>query len=181
MAAGSTYTPIATTTLTSASASVTFSSISGSYTDLVLVCASKSASGATLDDVRIYLRFNSDSGSNYSTTYMTGDGTTAASFRDSNRAQIDNAASIPTNGSSELALFTYSINSYSSTSVFKSVIQRGGNNSNASSLLRQTGAAVSTWRNTSAITSILIFGGAGNSGVGFASGSTFTLYGILSA
>ena len=37
MAAGSTYTPLATNTLSSSSASITFSSISGSYTDLVLV------------------------------------------------------------------------------------------------------------------------------------------------
>jgi hypothetical protein len=33
-----TYEPIATTTLGTAAASVTFSSISGAYTDLVLVC-----------------------------------------------------------------------------------------------------------------------------------------------
>jgi hypothetical protein len=181
MAAGATYEPIATTTLTSDQSTVTFSTISGSYTDLVLVCAAKSASGASSDDVRIYLRFNSDSGNNYSTTYLNGDGTTAASFRDSNRAQVDNIANISTNGSSELALFTYSINNYSSASVFKSVIQRGGNNFNASTILRQTGVAVSLWRNTNAITSILILGGSGNSSVGFASGSTFTLYGIAAA
>ena len=43
MAAGSTYTPIATTTLGSAQADVTFSSISGSYTDLVLIIGGKNA------------------------------------------------------------------------------------------------------------------------------------------
>jgi hypothetical protein len=36
MAAGNTYTPLATQTLGSAAASVTFSSISGAYTDLVV-------------------------------------------------------------------------------------------------------------------------------------------------
>jgi len=37
MAAGKTYEPIATTTLSSSAATITFSSISGSYTDLVFV------------------------------------------------------------------------------------------------------------------------------------------------
>ena len=37
MAAGATYEPIATNTLGSAAASVTFSGISGSYTDLILI------------------------------------------------------------------------------------------------------------------------------------------------
>jgi hypothetical protein len=44
MAAGNTYTPLATQTLGSAAASVTFSSISGAYTDLVLVLNIKSTS-----------------------------------------------------------------------------------------------------------------------------------------
>ena len=50
-----TYEKIATTTLGSSQASVTFSSISGSYTDLVLISDSTVASGS--DGVR--LRFNS--------------------------------------------------------------------------------------------------------------------------
>ena len=63
MAAGSTYTPLATSTLGSAAASVTFSSISGSYTDLVLVisCAQSAAGGG------LRFQFNSDTGGNYST------------------------------------------------------------------------------------------------------------------
>ena len=40
-----TYEPIATTTLGSAAASVTFSSISGSYTDLVLIVVPKATTG----------------------------------------------------------------------------------------------------------------------------------------
>ena len=58
----STYTPIATQTLGSAAASVTFSSIPQGYTDLVLVDNVKSASGA--GDSELDVRFNGDSGSN---------------------------------------------------------------------------------------------------------------------
>jgi hypothetical protein len=62
-----TYEKIATTTLGSTTATVTFSSISGAYTDLVLVeRLVKSITGGSLQ-----VRFNSDTGTNYSaTTYM---------------------------------------------------------------------------------------------------------------
>ena len=64
MAAGATYYPIATTTLSSATNSVSFSSISGSYTDIVIVFnGAASTSGVTCN-----VQFNSDTGTNYSTT-----------------------------------------------------------------------------------------------------------------
>ena len=61
MAAGATYTQIATTTLGSSQSTITFSSISGAYTDLVLVVTAKVSSATDL-----WVRANSDSGSNYS-------------------------------------------------------------------------------------------------------------------
>jgi len=80
-----TYEPIATTTLGSATASVTFSSL-GSYTDIVLVCSVQSASSG---DARINIRFNGDTASNYSGTFMYGDGSAAGSGRDTSRTSID--------------------------------------------------------------------------------------------
>ena len=68
-----TYDCIATTTLSSAQSSVTFSSISGSYTDLIIISDAILASG----NDALGLRFNSDSGSNYSYTFMYGNGTSA--------------------------------------------------------------------------------------------------------
>ena len=64
-----------------------------------------------------------------------------------------------------------SIGNYSNSSVYKTVISRGGGNNIAIAL---TGM----WRNTAAITSI---SGTMESGPGFATGFTATLYGILSA
>ena len=174
----STEIPIATTTLASDTVSYTFSSISGSYTDLVLVCSTKAASGHSGNDVRIDLRFNSDTGSNYSDTYLRGNGTSASSGRDSNRTQIDEVSSIPPNSSSEYALFTYNIMNYSNSTTYKTVLCRGGMTGTFAGGYNNVGAQVGLWRSTSAITSITIFAQGGNSGVGFASGSTFTLYGI---
>jgi len=76
MAAGNTYTPIATQTLSTSAASVTFSSISGAYTDLVLIINAASSAQKDID-----IRFNSDTAGNYSNTWMAGNGSSTHSGR----------------------------------------------------------------------------------------------------
>ena len=73
-----TYEPIATTTLGSAQTSVTFSSISGAYTDLVLVINAGNSGGTGYG---IALQCNNDTGSNYSFTQLYGTGSAATSTR----------------------------------------------------------------------------------------------------
>jgi hypothetical protein len=159
-----TYEPIATTTLGSAQSSVTFSSISGSYTDLVLVVAAASNSAGTYS---VTLRFNSDSGSNYSDTRITGNGTAAASNRDSSQTEM-----YPVNITNTFGTVIHQIMNYSNATTNKTVLSRG------ISADYQVWANVGLWRKTpEAITTILL-SVAGNS---FASGSTFTLYGIKAA
>ena len=85
MAAGITYTPIATTDVTSSVADVTFSSISGSYTDLVLIISPISTATSGVD---IAFQFNSDTGSNYSLTGLYGNGSSATSYRKSSRTRM---------------------------------------------------------------------------------------------
>lgn len=159
-----TYEPLASTTLGSAAASVTFSSISGSYTDLVVIINSK----ITVGDQGIRFRFNSDSGSNYSFTYLGGNGTTASSGRQSNKTGVDLGNADATNFNPTIV----HIQNYANTTTYKTAIGR----TNVPALYLY--AYVGLWRSTSAITSIVIDG---NSGINFASGSTFTLYGILAA
>jgi len=158
-----TYTPIATTTLGSAQSSVTFSSISGSYTDLVLILNGKNST--TFDNWR--LTFNDDTASNYSYTYMLGDGSNASSGRGSN-ATPAYIGGLPT---SDFGTNIAHINNYSNSTTYKTVISR------ASSATNNAAAWVNTWRSTSAITKIKIDTGTSN----FVSGSTFTLYGVASA
>jgi hypothetical protein len=165
MPAGSTYTPIANTTLGSAQASVTFSSL-GSYTDIVLVNQASPTSGA----VSWNLTFNGDTGSNYSYTYLDGNGSAAGSGRTSNATKI-----VPNNNgymvAGEIAMVIINIQNYSNTSTFKTVLSRAGNASNG------TSAVVGLWRNTAAITSITLSASSST----FIAGSTFTIYGIASA
>jgi len=166
MAAGSTYTPIATTTLSSNNATVTFNSFSG-YTDLVLVISPANTAGSL-----IRLQFNSDTGNTYSRTVLQGDGSSTTSTRSSSQAHIaigEDAG--PTTTLGETA-FIVQIMNYSNSTTYKTVLSRENRAGLAVS------ATVGLWRNTAAITSIDIKqGGAAQ----FAIGSTFTLYGIAAA
>jgi hypothetical protein len=166
MAAGSTYTPIATTTLGSAQATVTFSSISASYTDLVLIAAQGNNQNTDYD---IYIRFNGDSGSNYSRTQLVGNGSTASSSRSSNNTEIRLGPSIDNTPTS---LFTLNVMNYSNTTTNKTALIRSGQASG------YTVAEVGLWRNTAAITSISF---TLQGGYSYVAGSTFTLYGIAAA
>ena len=92
-----TYEPIATTTLGSAQATITFSSIPSTYTDLVVVVSALDSNNATPQ-----LQFNNDTATNYSNTSLNGNGTTAASTRNSNTASIyidDQLTALSTNPS----------------------------------------------------------------------------------
>jgi hypothetical protein len=171
MAAGNTYESIATQTLGSATATVTFSSISSAYTDLVLVCnAATSVAGYSL-----LLRFNSDSGSNYSQTQMYGNGTTAGSNRGSNLAQIYLGYTPDSYGTVGNNNFIVNIQNYSNSTTYKTALCR--NNNMSSGGTNATEAAVGLWRNTAAISTVSLTAGSGN----ILTGSTFTLYGILAA
>ena len=165
MAAGSTYTPIATNTLGSAVASVTFSSISGSYTDLILVTNPSSATGSQ----SIYIQFNADTATNYSRTVMYGDGTSAASSRDSSYNHIR----MGFNTGGRTANITQ-IQNYSNATTFKTTLSRSNTYPGSDGYVY---ASVGLWRSTAAVTSVLIGVDTGT----FATGSTFTLYGIAAA
>jgi hypothetical protein len=158
-----TYEPIASTTLGTATSSVTFSSISQTYTDLILV------GNITMTAHSDYWwRFNSDTGTNYSNVQIRANGTTVDQPRGNNQTigYVNTYASTNLNN-----IFTMNIFNYSNTTTFKTVLTRY-NNASAATNLR-----VSLWRSTAAISNILIQSDIST----FASGSTFTLYGIQAA
>jgi hypothetical protein len=164
MAAGSTYTPIATTTLGSNQTDFTFSSIPSTYTDLIVVYQAKASSSGF--DVRI--QFNGDTASNYSATVVSGSGTAASSYRESNNIGIlvDNYGSVST---TEFNLTRINVMNYANSTTYKNVLVRSDRAASG------TDAIVGLWRATAAITSIKMLGSQ------FATGSTFTLYGIAAA
>jgi hypothetical protein len=162
MAAGSTYTPIATTTLGSAASSVSFTSISGSYTDIQIVFSGAITSGFDA----IGLQFNGDTGSNYSRVYIAGNGSAASSSLSSSQT----SSQIGLMGT-EQSNSIFNVMNYANTTTYKTAIARGNSSANA------TRAGVGLWRSTSAINRIDLIAGSST----FISGSTFTLYGIQAA
>jgi hypothetical protein len=166
----STYEPIATTTLGSAASSVTFSSISGSYTDLVLVI---SAASSTVDNFA-YVQLNSDTtDSNYSWTSLYGTGSSAASGRGT-KGYINSFVGI---GSDFNSTVITNFMNYSNSTTYKTLLSRSGRSTGGGSYLGTEGL-VTLWRNTAAITSIKVNA---FSTYTFSTGSTFTLYGIKAA
>ena len=164
MASGATYTPIATQTLASAAASVTFSSISSAYTDLVLV---ENYSLSTLS--QSVLTFNG-SGSGYSNTNLYGNGSSATSTKYTGVGGLGRSPGVGDNANQMNAVIR-SIQNYNNTTTYKTVIQRR-NDATAS-----VWASVGLWSNTAAITSITLTTSGGN----YNAGSQFTLYGIAAA
>lgn len=153
----STFIPLATTTLSSAASSVTFSSIPATYRDLVLV-----ASFQTSVDANLLVRFNSDSGSNYSLVRMWGTGSsTASDSRTQTYADME-AGTTNTQISTTIMQFM----DYSATDKHKIMLYRSNQNLVA--------AGANRWANTSAINNISI---ATNSGT-FNVGTSFSMFGI---
>jgi hypothetical protein len=169
----STYTPIYAQTLSATTASITFSNIPTTFTDLILIVnAASETTHAFLN-----MQFNGDTGSNYSYTELLGNGTNATSTRYSNSTQVFNAnvamqqTTISFNG-------IYQIMNYSNATTNKSGLARlNCINSDYNGSI----AIAGTWRNTSPITSIKVFPSRGGTPYNFSVGSTFTLYGIKAA
>jgi hypothetical protein len=168
-----TYTPIAAQTLTSTSAQISFSSIPSTYTDLVLVTASRSTKASTNDLYYCYV--NNSSTTDYSWTRIIGDGTSVSSYSATGYTAWVITYSIPAANSTAntYGLDTMQFMNYANTTTKKSMLWRSGNltgNPMSASL-------VGLRSNTAAIDRIDLVVGSGS----FAIGSTFTLYGIKAA
>jgi hypothetical protein len=159
-----TYVALATSTLGTAAASVTFSSIPQTYTDLVLVI---NGLGIANDSLGVTMTFNGVT-TNRSYTRLQGNGSTASSFRSTNDPAIGVL------GDSEGGNVIANIMNYSNTTTFKTILTRY-NSSDAGD--GRVGSYVSLWGSTAAITSIVLGFSSGN----IAAGSRFSLYGILAA
>jgi hypothetical protein len=164
-----TYVALATNTLGTAASSVTFSSIPGTYTDLVLVCNGAVTSG-TANWVLQIGNGSVDTGSNYSETDLWGTGSAAQSARGSNQTSI----LLNSYGYLDTVFRANAIShimNYSNTTTYKTILARANNADNG------VHAGVGLWRSTVAINTIKIAASAST----FVTGSTFSLYGILAA
>lgn len=166
-----TYIPIASTTLSTTSTSVSFTSIPQTYTDLVVKLSTRTANANTFSNLLV--RYNGAT-TNYSVTWLYGNGAGAASSRDGGSdiyafyyyGNVGANATANTFSNSEIYIPNYTVSANKPTSYF------GVAEDNATTAYQTVSANL--WSNTAAITSIEFIQSSG-----FVSGSTFHLYGII--
>ena len=170
-----TYEPIATTTLVGAAATITFSSIPATFTDLSLVFVSRMNAGGG-NSSNVLIRFNNLSTSIYSTTRLGGDG--ASAFSSSLNTQTSLALLAGSAGSATSSgRFNFSktdIFSYAGSTFKIGLSEISADNNGSGYVVRQVLLA----QTTAAINRIDLLDASGND---FASDTTATLYGILKA
>jgi hypothetical protein len=161
-----TYDKIATQTLGSAAASITFSSIAASWTDLRIVLVPIASVGG----LNVTFQYNADTATNYSWTNLFANGATVGSNGSNSvtsinwSAQYNLSTTIPT--AMLLDIFSYA-GATNKTSL----------SSNAADLNGSGGVEMlcGLWRSTAAITSVKL------NCANFATGTIATLYGIKNA
>jgi hypothetical protein len=156
------YIPLATVTLGTATASVTFSNIPASpYRDLILI--QNLGTSTSPDDV--LCRLNGDTGSNYTWVRMLASDSGTVSSTGVYQALPVQFSGVVSGGMAVFQLFDYS-----ATDKHKTALSRaGGPNYNI------VEAVASRWANTAAVTSMTLIVDTGS----LAAGSTFSLYGIV--
>jgi len=172
----SSYESIATVTLSTSASSISFSSISGSYSHLQVRGILKSTNtGSVLNP--LYVQFNSDTTSNYSYHNLYGYNGSAAANGAASQTSIY-PAFIPLGDAAVAGMFgaiIIDIPDYKNTNKYKTLKAFSGmdlnfTNSWPSALVFGSG----NWRSSSAITSIQFTTSGGN----FAQYSSLALYGI---
>lgn len=155
---------IATLTGDGSSTSLTFTSIPSTYKHLQIRALGRNTSG--------YIRFNSDSGSNYSRHWLRGNGTTASATGGASQTEMygfdltDNG-----DGANLYGVGIIDIHDYASTSKYKTLKSVTGADKNGSGNIYLFSGL---WMNTAAITSITIYSPANAA----TTASKFALYGI---
>lgn len=159
-----TYIGLASITLSSTDSQIVFQNIPGTYKDLVLI-----NNHTVTTNANQIIRFNSDSGSNYPWVYMGGNGSNGVTGANTSTSLLVEA--VAASNTTDPMLTIIHIMDYSSTDKHKVALTRGGR------VGQGVDAIACRWTNTSAITSISI---ELNNGASFTSGSTFSLFGIVS-
>jgi hypothetical protein len=166
-----TFTKIASVSVGSGgAATIAFTSIPSTYTDLLIYVSPRSARSAVEDE--LWIRFNADTGNNYSYRAINGDGSTASSQSGSSVAAVyrgwmpGNTTTANTFGNHYIYVPNYAGSSY------KSVSADDVSENNATSARATLRAGL--WNNTAAITTVTLLPEVST----FMQYSTATLYGI---
>lgn len=166
---------IASTTLTTATSTVTFSSIPDTYEHLQLRIYSKN--DCTTGVGLIYLRLNNDSGSNYTWHLLNGNGASgnAAGATANTSMYLGYDPGTQTGGTNMFGSTIIDIADYASANKYTTVRSLTGEDRNGAGTL---GFHSGLWLSTSAVNRVDILPRAT---FNFVSGSVFSLYGLRSS
>jgi hypothetical protein len=164
------YFPLGEVTLASDTSTVTFDNIPNTYKHLQLRLVVRTSN---TDNLRI--RFNNDSGSNYATHQLQGNGSSVASNATSSVTQIEYLGLV-TSSTDYPFSSVIDILDYTNTNKNKTVRALSGQDGNATGTATnwRVGLHSGFWNNTAAVNRIDF-----TSGPTFRSGSTFALFGVL--
>jgi hypothetical protein len=170
-----TYTLISSNVLSSSAASVTFSAIPSTYTDLVIRASVRNSGDNGNNSAAMSTTFNGDTATNYSWTYLYGATSTATSGQTSAYNNIQGY--FISNGSSSTA------STFANTEIYipsyagsnKKLVSYFGSPETNATALDHNSVGAALWQGTAAITTILL---KPVYGANFVSGSSFYLYGI---
>jgi hypothetical protein len=147
---------------------VNFTNIPGTYTHLQIRGIAPGS-----NDSDVWIRFNSDTGSNYAAHRIYGDGSSVSAGANTTSTKIDTAAR--TSGSSSIpAPAVIDILDYANTNKYKTLRSLFGWDNNGSGYIMFSSGL---WMNTSAITSIKLFPQVGS----FQQYAQFALYAVKGA
>lgn len=173
------YDSIATVTVGSGgSSSVSFTSIPSTYKHLQLRISGQTNRGTFGTDFAV-VRFNSDSGSNYSRHFIGSDGASALAGATTSTTFVT-AATTGTSTGGTFGANVIDILDYADTNKYKTIRNLSGNDLNGAvgGYYGELYYLSGLWMSTSAITSITL---TPNSGSAFTQHSIFALYGIKGA
>lgn len=154
-----TISTLASATLTSNDASVTFSSIPQQYSDLTLMAECSNTTGYNL-----VMRFNGDGANNYGYIFLLGNGSTVSVGRNPSLSSAYVGVATTVTAINRINVF-----GYSSTNKIKTILATSGSANWGSSVW------ASVWESTAAITSITLLPESGT----FVAGNKFTLTGVI--
>lgn len=169
---------IATSTPSAGATELTFSSIPGTFQHLQIRCISRrNDAGSSIGTDLI--RFNSDTGTNYTWHRLWGDGSTVTADGTTGASGIQFCRSTGATDTANIyGVAIADILDYASTTKNKTVRSiTGRDHNNAGATAGAIYLTSGVWLNTNAVTSITIW----FNGNTIASGSTFALYGIRGA
>jgi hypothetical protein len=170
--------PLQVITVGSTTSTVTFSNIPSTYKHLQIRALAKcDVNDGNNSYSNIYLRFNSDTGSNYSYHHLQGDGSSVATTGQVNQTSVfvGTAANSDSAQANVFGANIIDILEYANTNIYKTVRCLNGKENNATNYNRIQFKS-GNWRNTNAITS-LTFTTDGN----FTQYSQFALYAVKGA